>query len=239
MTQMVRHLDLLLTLLPFEAEYFKNTPLKTCYVGHPLAAKSFLPPKAEHLISIFPGSRKKEIKRNLPLQLQAVKKLKEEFPDFAFAVSVSQKELRPLIERELAKAKLLLPLFNEAQKDLYMQKSMVAIAKCGTIAFELALHEVPTVITYALSPFDLFLAKHLFRILLPYYSLPNITLNSSVFPELIGPHFTAKALYENVKNFITSPELREQCRQKCLSIKALLGHKDGSSEAARRILDEF
>ena len=71
-----------------------------------------------------------------------------------------------------------------------MKNSHLALATSGTVALELALHGTPTVVNVAIRPLDLFLAQKIFRIHLPFYSLPNIICSKQVFPELFGPNFT-------------------------------------------------
>lgn len=79
--KLAQTVDHLLSILPFEQKYFANLPLAVSYVGHPLTSLiashnydlSHIFP--ENLIALFPGSRPHEIKNNLPLQLEAAKKL--------------------------------------------------------------------------------------------------------------------------------------------------------------------
>ena len=85
-------------------------------------------------------------------------------------------------------------LLSEPTYDL-MGASAFAIAKSGTVTLELALHGVPTVVTYAISPLDLFIAKDILKVILPHYCIVNIVAGKTVFPELIGPQFSEAALH--------------------------------------------
>jgi lipid-A-disaccharide synthase len=82
--QMANTLDMLFSILPFEKSYFSETSLPVHYVGHPLVAAvsnyrrrpldDFSDGK---VLALFPGSRRKELERNLFVQLSAAKKLRD------------------------------------------------------------------------------------------------------------------------------------------------------------------
>jgi lipid-A-disaccharide synthase len=243
---MGKTLDLLLTLLPFEPALFQKTALQAKYVGHPLIKriqehryKTDLFPKNARVIGIFPGSRKKEIERNFPLFLRVAKLLLAKDPDLLFALSVSHSSyeslLKELVEKEgLVWGKTILPVPSEKNYDL-MHACHAAMAKSGTITLELALHTVPTVVCYAISPLDLFIAQKLLRIDLPHYCLVNIIKNERVFPELYGPDFTEEALYTKLSSFIHDEEARKKCEQQCVQIRNTLSEKETMKEAATLI----
>ena len=230
--------DMLLSILPFEKQLFAHTPLDVHYVGHPLIAKihnyfykPLLLPPQKKILALFPGSRKKEIERNLPIQLRVCKK----FRDLHLAISLSEQRFAPLIHA-IAKAEW---VSSEQQISLIpgdytyelMRIAHCAVAKSGTVTLELALHRTPTLVTYAITPLDLFIARDLLRIRLPYYCLANIIANKSVFPELIGPHFTEENLSAQLKQMM-DPSHYEQCKRNCDIVRAALGQQNASIEAA-------
>ncbi len=182
-----RDYDLLLVLFSFEAEMCKKSTLKTLFCGHPLLE---VIPKEKHvatsepLVALFPGSRTSEIKHNLKLQLDAVRNFSGKV-----AISVARTEHIPLIEnivRSAARAvdSVQLVLFEKRYE--LMQQASYAIAKSGTVTLELALFQVPTVVTYSLSLLNYLFAKYIFRLQLPYYCIVNIVFNKEIFPECIG-----------------------------------------------------
>lgn len=219
---MAENLDLLLSVLPFEKELFAKTSLRVEYIGHPLAKKIEVERNIEKTIGFFPGSRTKEIERNLPFYVRLIDQLKKELPQYNYVISIAQEKYRPLIQK-------LAPHLEE-MKD---QKLCLAVAKSGTVTLELALKEIPTVVTYAISPFDIFLAKYIFRISLPFYALPNLIAGKLIFPELIGPALTDAHLLDEVKNLVYN---QDSCRQECRALRSLLGTQDASQRAAELIL---
>lgn len=239
-----KHFDALLSIFPFEKSLFSKT-FPVHYVGHPLASRiassstnrlTWLEP-GQTLIALFPGSRKKEIILNFPLQLKALKSVLS--PSIIGAVSVSQKAFLPLLEECLKKEGLENSPWIRfvPSEDTYrlMKTATCALAKSGTVTLELALHEVPTVVTYGIAPLDLFIAQRILRISLPFYCIVNIIAQKEVFPELIGPALTEEALSEQL-NQLLSPFGLQKKKESLQEIAHILGKKKASRESARLLL---
>jgi lipid-A-disaccharide synthase len=243
--KMERSLDKLLTILPFEPHYFSKEKLDAEYIGHPLIErilaysydndwkKLYGIPENTTLLSLFPGSREKEIERNFPLQLQIAKKILAEREDLTVVISCANKKFLPLLTPHLSER---IKLVESRHLYELMRSTHVAIATSGTITLELALHLVPTVVTYAITLLDLFLAQYVFQIRLPHYSLPNIIAKEEIFPELFGPNLNAKNLEQATKNLLSSQLKRNLCLDGCHRIRELLGEHRTSERAAEEIL---
>lgn len=226
--KMEKSLDLLLTLLPFEPACFKHTSLKAEYVGHPLVEPiaKFRPDptflerfgfaKTDKILALFPGSRAVEVERNLPLMLSAAKKIEDP-------------NLRIIVSQDLP---------SEENYNL-MHYAHMALAKSGTVSLELALHKTPTIVQYAIKPLDVFLATKVFRINLPYYSLPNLILEKEVFPELFGPHLTEEALAAEANAMWFNEKIRKDAIRSASELESVLGQGSASSIAAKRILRDL
>ena len=121
---MAKHLDLLLSVLPFEKELFAATKLRVEYIGHPLAQKITPQEQSDkQVIAFFPGSRTKEIERNFPFFLRLIQK----FPEYRYVVSVAQEKYRPLLQKMAPELPLLTPA------ELKKLNPCMAIAKSGKI----------------------------------------------------------------------------------------------------------
>ena len=239
---MAAHLDLLLSILPFEKKLFASTPLQVAYVGHPLVHRlASYPyktppfPTDKKIVALFPGSRKKEIERNLPLLLDVCRELQKK-QNLRIALSVSEERYRPLI-LEILNQK------NGNDIDLVpadysyelMKAAHMAIAKSGTVTLELAMHRVPTVVIYAVSALDKIIAYDILRIRLPFYCIVNIIAQKEVFRELIGPHFTFDNLKAAAEELLDEP-YRAKVQSDCDQVLRDLGDKDTAKEAAEQIL---
>lgn len=233
-------LDHLLSILPFEKEYYSGTSLPVTYVGHPLVAaidNHIYDPNwqnTQQLIAIFPGSRKHEIELNLPLQLAAAQKLGN---DYTIAVSVARPELTTLIQKYVDPTTPLVPC--EKRYEL-MRSATCALATSGTILLELGLHGIPTVPTYEMTPLNHFLGRYIFRIRLPFYTLVNIICQQEVYPE-VHPVFKKRALFptkiaEVLQQLLKNPE---PCKEGCARLRHLLTTENASQNAATLILKEL
>lgn len=231
---MEKNLDLLLTLFPFEKNCFSKTKLHVEHVGHPLIhAIPQTIKKREKILAIFPGSRSHEIQRNLPLQLAVAKKIKIQDPSIDIAISISSLDKEQQI-RCISKdfpCRLILP---EKQYEL-METAQLALATSGTVTLELALHNTPTIVNYAIRPIDLFLAQKIFRINLPFYCIVNIIASKEIFPEFFGPRLTEETLYAAANELWANQKTQRSCQQGCQEVRFLLTDRNASQQAARLI----
>lgn len=236
--------DTLLTIFPFEREYFSTTSLSTHYVGNPTKElvdnylpcdnwKAILNIPNKKFISLFPGSRPSEISQNLPLQLKVAEELSKSEKDKVFALSCTNPKLLGNIHREIEKSTLILG------RDLYiipkefsyeqMQESCYALAKSGTVTLELALHNIPTVVTYQISKTQEFIAKHLIRLNLPHYCIVNILAKKEVFPEFYGARLSVDKIVEAL---LLLDEKRGSIEEACSQLHQTFTEKRPADEGA-------
>ncbi|MEM8728086.1 MAG: lipid-A-disaccharide synthase [Chlamydiota bacterium] len=246
-SSMERFLDRVLTILPFEADLFSKDRISATYVGQPLISRIENHRYESHwqrrygienrgpILSIFPGSREKEIGRNFPLQLKVAKKIQQAYPELLIAISCSDDRFLPLLKRQ---GKDLMIIQSDHSYEL-MQTSHLAIATSGTVTLELALHHIPTVVTYAMRPLDVLIAQNIFQIDLPHFALPNIIVSGELFPELFGPRLKEKTLYQKTEAFMSDQSTRSECIEKCKKLGNFLGKKDAGKEAARAIVESL
>jgi lipid-A-disaccharide synthase len=244
---MAENLDLLMTIYPFEVELFAKTNLTVKYTGNPLfesVQQSLQSPASQtfpkHFVSIFPGSRKGEIERNLPIQLRAATLLAQSYSDLNFGLSISHPGFTPIIEdiikKEFRVFSNKLTLFPQSDNYDAMKSSQIAIATSGTIILELALHQTPTVVGYKLTKLNSFLARYVFRIILKFYSIANIVLGKEIFPELIHNNMTPENLYEKSEQLLFGKE-RKNCLENCTKLTKVLECTTPAKYIATSILE--
>ncbi|MGZ3732299.1 MAG: lipid-A-disaccharide synthase [Parachlamydiaceae bacterium] len=246
---MAKYNDLLLTIYPFEKQYFQNTSLAVTFVGNPLSEYLANYPYQEtwknelniphelSLLAIFPGSRESELDHNLPLQLQAAKLLLQE-ESKGIAISCSTPKHAAIIQKHLNALEL--PknnVFIVPSKYTYelMRDSHTALAKSGTVTLELALHHRPTVVTYQLSALNHFIGQYLLRIKLPFYCIVNILLEKTVFPEFIEKMISPKDIFHALQQLDRDTQTRQECLNNCQQLSTLLGYQNASQQAAEAI----
>lgn len=249
--QLVDNFDLLLTIYPFELEYFAHTSLQVKYVGNPLQEivsnyqyhpnwrKIFGLPQDDPVLALFPGSRLGEIQRNLSLQLEAAKLLQEQDPKLSIAISCAQESNLPAIQKILKNDHLQVKKLHLIPKDYsydLMRSCRAAIAKSGTVTLELALHQCPSLVMYQLSTLNKLYAKYLLKLKLPHYCIVNILKQKTVFPELIDASYTAEDLYNHLRVLYEEGVERHRCLIECQEIQAMFKEKNASLCAAQAIL---
>lgn len=114
----------------------------------------------------------------------------------------------------------------------------MAIAKSGTVTLELALHRVPTVVTYGVSFLDTIITYYILKIRLRFYCIVNIIAQKEIFSELIGPNFTLSTLKEQAESLLLQSS-RSKIQYDCDLLAQQLGDKGTATEAAIEILQRI
>lgn len=241
-------LDHLLVLLPFEPAAFERAGLSCSFVGHPVTeggagggdGAAF---RARHgidgaapLVSVLPGSRTGEIGRLLPPFADAVAILKDRFPDMAVTI--------PAVPEHAARIEALCEnwpvaphiVTGEAEKFDAMAASDTAMAASGTVALELALARVPTVIAYRLHPLTWAVASRMVRV--DYVNIVNLLLDRPAVPELLQDACTGAALAEAVAELLENEQSRTAQLAAAEQAMAMLSPPDGTpiARAAEAVL---
>jgi lipid-A-disaccharide synthase len=246
--RIAKYLDHLLTLLPFEPPYFERHGLATTFVGHPAVEapagadpkvfrQSHGIPEAAPLLCVLPGSRRGETARLLPVFRDTLALLRARVPDLHVVVPTV-----PNVAEDVASAAQDWPvpsvvLRDPAAKYDAFAASYAALAASGTVAVELAVAGVPSVVAYRLSPLTAFLARRLLKV--RYVSLPNILLDRAAQPELLQENCTPANLAGALERLLTDPAARAAQKADAAAAVALLkgGTESPSQRAARCILD--
>jgi lipid-A-disaccharide synthase len=246
--RIARYLDHLLTLLPFEPPYFERHGLATTFVGHPAVEapaggdprvfrQDHGIPEAALLLCVLPGSRRGETARLLPIFRDTLALLRTSVPDLHVVVPTV-----PNVADDVAAAARDWPvpaavLRDPAAKYDAFAASDAALAASGTVAVELAVAGVPSVIAYRLSPLTGFLAKRLLKV--RYVSLPNLLLDRAAQPEFLQGHCTPANLAGALERLLTDPAARAAQKADAAAAVAQLtsGGDSPSQRAARCILD--
>lgn len=251
--QMAKTLDMLLVIYPFEVQSFSKTQLHVQYVGNPLVENirkhrydnewtslTGIKDKS-NLLAIFPGSREGEIRRNLPLQLEAAALIQDYDPRITFAISCAHEGIIPLMQQYLQESRLKLnrDVFLVPKSFTYelMRDCRSAIAKSGSVTLELAFHNCPTVVLYKLSILNWAIAKYILRVNLPHYCIVNILSGQQVFPELIEKGLTPENLLKNIIPLHEEGSTRESCLSKCAQLEQHIKEHDASEQVAKAIVE--
>ncbi|OGX11170.1 MAG: lipid-A-disaccharide synthase [Omnitrophica bacterium RIFOXYB12_FULL_50_7] len=239
-----KHIREMLVILPFEKDFYEKEGVAVKFVGHPLLdsipelpdaaslRKKIGIPDGKKAIGLFSGSREKEVKRILPIMLQAAAYLRKDFPEAVFFISKSA-NVRPAVYDELLQN---LPFKVECPKTSFYElvKAMdFAYVASGTATLETALIGTPFFLLYKASWSTYLLGKHLIKV--PYLGLVNLLADTRVIPEFIQQEAHPETLAHEAKVFLRTPELQQKMKEEFRQVREKLGQKGASARAAKEI----
>lgn len=238
--------DLMLTLFPFEAEFYKEHHVPVSFVGHPLAdiiplqtdkssarEKLSIPLEGE-VLALLPGSRSNELQYLGGVFLEAVKWLKKELPNIEVVVPLANRNRRQQFKEILKKTNDApsLKLIDGQSREVMASADVILLAS-GTAALEAMLLKKPMVVAYKLSPITYWIAKWLVKV--ESVSLPNLLARETLVPEYIQHEATPENLGRAVLAYFKSTEKSEKLHQRFNDIHKSL-RQDASNKAADAIL---
>ncbi|NNE38948.1 MAG: lipid-A-disaccharide synthase [Gammaproteobacteria bacterium] len=241
--------DLMLVLFPFEVPIYENYGVKVKFAGHP-AVDSHVPMEDKsdlnqrlgidphkQVIAFMPGSRKTEIDRILPIQLEVFRQINKNNPDYEFITNVLTDEDFGRVEQYASKvlgdgSKVNIKIFKNRSKEV-LSVADVGLLTSGTITLEALLCQLPMVVMYKMNSLSFKIIRSMVRI--QYASLPNLLAGKKIVPEFIQddciPDNIKPALLGLLKKDLRQIQLDEfktvQCQLKQLDRAAL----------AREVLD--
>ena len=238
--EMPRILDQLLSILPFEKEWYaRNAPgVRVDFVGHPLVDRHGLPPATHfrsagqrpHLV-LLPGSRSGELRRHWPVVAAAAQRVIQE----------TGARCTLVLPHEAARSAL--PPGIPDPEGLSIQignltttlaDADVAIASTGTVTLECAWFAVPTIALYKTSWSTYQIGKRIIQV--PFLAMPNLLAGKAVMPEFVQDAATSDALAEAALRLLTIPGALMEARKELAQVRQLLGPPGATERAAERIL---
>lgn len=233
-------IDLMLTLLPFEASFYQQHNAPVEFVGHPLAdeipleveqtqARQQLGLSSEtQVVAVLPGSRGGEVRYIWPTFLAAMDLLCETRPDLHFVVPAASdarhQELAPLL---VDRANVTLV---QGDSHVAMAAADVVMLASGTATLEALLLKKPMVVGYRASAFTYAIMSRLVKS--QFVSLPNLLAGEELVPELIQNNMTAEALAAEVNRWLDNPQRCQTLAQRFWHI-----HRELKRNASERAAD--
>lgn len=248
--RVARLFDGLLTLHPFEPQYFTALGLKTQYVGNAVFDTDFKvgDPNAirqqydlgqRPVLSVFFGSRASEVRRLAKPFADAVIEMKENVPDLAIISPVSDSVAKDVGAAAGADPRLNEIIFLPENSKLdAMACSTAALACSGTVTTQLACAGVPTVVAYRLSGLSYALVSRMLK--LEHISMVNIAAGKALMPEFLQSAVTGEALSGALLPYFSDTKKRTATSDALIAqTDEMRGPKGvtASARAAQAILD--
>ena len=223
--RMARWYDHLLALLPFEPPYFTRVGLACTYIGHPVVESGAdrgdgpgfrrrhgIAPGST-VLAVLPGSRRGEVGRLLPPFAGAVATLAERHSGLRIVVPTTETVAEIVGAALKGWAAPALVLRGQQEKYDAFAASNAALAASGTVALELAMARVPSVIAYRVSPLTQAVVRRMVRV--QHAHLLNLILGRAVVPELIQQDCTPERLAAAVELLLSDRGARSAQIEAC------------------------
>ena len=236
-----RDVDELFSILPFEVDFYeKKHHYPIYYVGNPTAqeVREFLEERDERreerdkpVIALLAGSRRQEIKDNLPAMIEATKHLAETY-DIVLAGA-------PAIERSYYEAFLQGSSVRLVTNETFplLSKATAALVTSGTATLETAMFRVPQVVCYEtpIPSVIAFLKKHLLKV--RYISLVNLIADREVVPELVADSFSVENIRAHLEAILPGGTARQAMLEGYEEVHRRLGDSHAPDVAAQKICE--
>ena len=237
--QIRRDVDELFSILPFEVPFFEEKhhyPIH--YVGNPTKTEveEFLQSgKRERrgeaslpVIALLAGSRKQEIKDNLPAMLAAVKGLEDTYRVVvAGAPAIDADYYRQFVDGCGVEV-----VYNQTYQ--LLSEAHAALVTSGTATLETALFDVPQVVCYE-TPLPWLIGRLRQLVLrVRYISLVNLIADSEVVRELVADTFSVENIRQELHKILQGPA-RDAMLSGYAEVRRRLGDRRAPEETARII----
>ncbi len=241
-----RDVDELFSILPFEVGFFeKKHQYPIHYVGNPTSCEvhDFRQQYAESreafcqryglcpekpIIALLAGSRRQEIKKNLPGMIAAASRFEAYQLVLAGAPGITDEDYRPYLQQSGV---------TTVHNDTYalLSHASAALVTSGTATLETALFRVPQVVCYnTMFPRLIgYLRKKILKV--QYVSLVNLIANREVVKELVADLFSVENVYHELKLVLEGPA-RQQMLDSYEQLQDILGIQSAPDKAARLII---
>ena len=239
-----RDVDELFSILPFEVDFFeKKHHYPIHYVGNPTAdeVRSFLSTYNEGfeqfckanalqadkpILALLAGSRRQEIKDNLPAMMQVAARFPQYQAVLAGAPSIADEYYEGFIRGSQVR-------LMKNQTYPLLAHSTAALVTSGTATLETALFNVPQVVCYKTPVPRLirFAFNHIIKV--EYISLVNLIMNKEVVSELFADRFTIDNIAHCLQTLLPGGEARQEMLNNYALLQKVLGDDVAPDNAAK------
>lgn len=209
--------DRILTLFPFEQDFYRQHQVGVRFVGHPLAdeiplhtpqepaRKMFSLDRQGKVLALLPGSRMSEIKKLATTFLAAAECCQQQLPDCSVLVAAANPQIAEAVTAEL----IHFPRLKQVQVIIGDSRNVMAAADAllvasGTVTLEATLVNRPMVVAYKMAPLTYAIAARLVKT--DYIALPNLLANKALAPEYIQDEATPEKLCAELTALLSSTD---------------------------------
>ncbi|MGQ7261058.1 lipid-A-disaccharide synthase [Vreelandella sp. V005] len=241
-----KSVDGMLTLLPFEAAFYREHRVPVAFVGHPLADEMplendraatrqalELSPDSQ-VLALLPGSRANEIRFLGDTFLKAAEQLCQRHPALKVVIPAATADRRYEISALLTNYPVLAERTTllDGQAREAMVASDVVLLASGTAALEAMLCHRTMLVAYKMAPATHWLAKRMVKT--QWVSLPNLIAQETLVPELIQDAASPEAIADQLSGMLADEASRHGLETRFAEMHATL-QRNASRRAAEAI----
>jgi len=246
--QLAEDYDLLLSIFPFEKEWYARCTrkLRVEFVGHPLmsrfttdgfrftreGAESASLPNRESQILLLPGSRVDELRRHWPVMLGALRLIRAKLPQCRARMVLPTETLAEQAKSLGVPAEVQIQVGGLPEA---LAQADLAIAKSGTVTLECAYFGVPTVVLYKTSWPTYYTARAMVNV--KHVAMPNLLANKEVFPEFLQGAATPENVARAALELLCDETRRQTVKARLAKVVASLGGPGANQRAADAIMN--
>jgi lipid-A-disaccharide synthase len=248
--KIAKAVDRMLTLLPFEADFYHHHSVPVTFVGHPLADEIALQPEKlaeqrlearaslslstdDTVVALLPGSRGGEVSMLGQDFIETAAWCLQQRADLKFIIPAANEQRKSQLKQLLQEYGNDLPItLIDGQSKKVMLAADVVLMASGTTTLEALLLKKPMVVAYRLSSFTYFIVSRLYK--QAFFSLPNLLAGKQLVPELLQDEVCADKLGPLVLERLQDDQQRKQLTDHFTTIHKSL--KLNASEKAADVL---
>lgn len=251
-----RYVDTMLSILPFEVDFYEHKhhyPIH--YVGnptvdevdaylrsHPADVRSFCLDNgldSRPVIALLAGSRRQEIRDNLPRMVEAALSMADHYQlVVAAAPGIPDDYYHEVLADQYKRLKDgQRPGMVRNQTYRLLQHSAAALVTSGTATLETALLNVPQVVCYYMWAGRLASLARKLVLKIPFVSLVNLVAGEEVVPELVAEQMNVRNLERHLKAILPGGDARQAQLEGYRRMAGKLG-EPGAPEHAAHIITE-
>ena len=235
-----KYIEQMLVIFPFEEDWYREREVDAKFVGHPIF-DDWKPSSKEELckllslnaekriIILYPGSRLQEVKKHLPILVQAAAKLRNEDSTLQFILGASP---------QVNWSQWSFPDWIQVESE-YPQKALecadLALVASGTATLEAAVFGTPMIIIYKMASFSWWISRLLVSI--PFAGMVNIIAKKEIMPELLQENATPERVFSTASSILKNPEKIEKMVADLKEVQVKLKGVGASNKAATYILE--
>ena len=242
-----KRIDMMAVILPFEEKFYEGANVPVRFVGNPLVDEAkpdrdkqsclndYQLSDSHQIVGLFPGSRRSEIKRVLPIQLKAAEKLLERQADLQFVLPVASTLSKEAFSECLTEySHLNVKLVKDLSYNV-MQCCDAIITASGTATLEIALMGIPNCITYRIAPLSYAILKYMVKI--DNIGLVNIVAEKEIVKEFIQNQAQPQLIADEIHKILSDETYRNNMTNELDKVRDKLGKTGGAMNVAELALE--